>query len=363
MPVVLLIACLHGLLLLTVLANVIYLERRRQRVSPDVPPRVSVLIPARNEEENLQRLLPSLLAQDYPDFEVIVYDDGSDDGTWNVLQRTLQQDAGGRLQALRGNGPPPGWVGKVHALYQATRSAGGDLYLFLDADAELADRGALGRLVERFAALPPDSILTGLTRLTGGGQLLVSLVPNTILLGLPWPLVRRLPLPGLGALNGQCWMLPAATYHKYEPHEHLPNEILEDVQIGRYLKSRGLAPELIDVQGEVIIHMYRDFQDAWQGFRKNAYLLMGGTPIRFVLFFVYYALAVVIAPFIDVWFLASIYVLKRLSDRLAGFPFTISLLAPVSFALGSMLQLHSAVSHWTGQVRWKGRTVGVTKDE
>ena len=131
-------------------SNLWYLHRYRRRASLDTLPTLSVLIPARNEAANLKRLLPSLLAQDHPAFEVIVYDDGSEDATWEVLQSVDDP----RLTAVQGSGPPPGWVGKVHALYQATRRAAGSRYLFLDADAALNDASLTAR--EHGAQCHPD---------------------------------------------------------------------------------------------------------------------------------------------------------------------------------------------------------------
>ncbi|ARA92405.1 glycosyl transferase family 2 [Rhodothermaceae bacterium RA] len=349
-----LLAALHGGMLLILLSNLVYLYRGRLRAVLNEPPTVSVLVPARNEEANLPRLLHSLLAQTYPRMEIIVYDDGSEDAT-PALLRAVDDP---RLIALRSEGPPPGWVGKVHALYQATRRASGELYLFLDADTELHDPEALRRLVERFAALPPDSILTGLTRLRGGGKLLVSLVPCAILLGLPWPLVRRVRLKTLAALNGQCWLIRASDYHAHEPHHALPDEVLEDVEIGRYLKTKGLTPCLRDVQGDVSVYMYPRFSEAWRGFRKNAYLLMGGSPVAFAGLFAFFALAFLVAPWVSPWLLLSTYVLKATTDLYARFPVWIPLLTPLSYILGALLQVDSAVSHWTGRVAWKGRRVG-----
>ena len=347
----LLLALLHAGFLCVILANLHYLRRRRKRLPEH--PALSVLIPARNEEANLARLLPSLCAQRYPAFEVIVYDDASEDRTWEVVQSFADL----RLKPLRGEGPPPGWVGKVHALYQATRAATGDLYLFLDADAHLEDDEALQRLAERYAALPEHSVLTGLTRLRGRGLLLVSLVQNVILAGLPWPLVRRSRSRSLGALNGQCWMIRALDYHRYEPHRQLPAEVLEDVQIGRYLKERGIVSMLVDVQREVAIYMYPSYREAWRGFRKNAYLIMGGRPLLFVPLFAFFGLVFVLAPLFSPWLLLSLYAIKRLTDHLGGFPLWVSLLAPLSYLLGSVLQLDSALSHWTGRASWKGRRV------
>lgn len=348
------LALLHTGLFLILLANFFYVRRGRRRVVPARYPAVSILVPARNEEENLRRLLPSLLAQDYPDFEVVVYDDGSEDETWAVLQAA--SDA--RVKAVQGSGPPPGWVGKVHALYQATRRATGALYLFLDADTELLDPSALRRLIERFLALPSHSVMTGLVDLRGGGLLLVSLVPHAILSTLPWPLVRPLPFSSLGAVNGQCWLIKAEDYRRFEPHLNLKNEVLEDIKIGRYLKGKGLTPVLLDLQQEVAAYLYRDHAEAWRGFRKNAYLIMSGKPLSFVALAVNFFLTYLLAPFVWPWFLLSIYLLKATTDRWSGFPLWVTLLAPFSFLLSPILQFDSAFHHWTGRVSWKGRRVG-----
>ena len=356
----LLYAC-HAALWSTLLANLWYLRRAAQRAqapAPDARPSVSVLIPARNEAVNLRRLLPSLSAQDYPAFEVVVYDDGSEDATGTVLQEHAAQD--NRLRPLRGDGPPPGWVGKVHALYQATRAATGEVYLFLDADARFEDASALGRLVASFGALPDrDPLMTGLTRLRGGGLLLVSLVHNALLTGLPWPLMRRVRARALGALNGQCWMIRAGAYHRHEPHAEMPGEVLEDVQIGRYLKAHGLTPALRDVQSEISVFMYDGFGAAWRGFRKNAYLIMGGTPLWAAFFIAAFALVFVLAPLFSAGLLVSLYGLKLVTDRRTGMPWWVSLLAPLSFALAVALQIDSVANHLTGRATWKGRSVKV----
>ncbi len=353
-----LLSLIHLGLWATLLPNLRNLRRRRHRrrvpPAPGPPPALSVLVPARNEARNLRRLLPSLLQQDHPDFEVIDYDDGSEDATWRVLQSF--DDA--RLRPLRGEGPPPGWVGKVHALHRAARIARGERYLFLDADAELTTPHALRRLAARFDALPEDSVLTGFTRLRGGAKLLVSLVPGIILTALPWPLVRRRRMPSLGALNGQCWMIGAADYRRLEPHAHVPGAVLEDVMIGRYLKRRGLTPVLCDVQCEVSVFMYDSFGDAWRGFRKNAYLILGGRPASFAVLFPLFLSAFVLGPLRSPRLLASLYGLKAVTDRISGFPWTVSLAAPLSYLLAAVLQLDSAFAHWTDRVRWKGRRVG-----
>jgi glycosyltransferase involved in cell wall biosynthesis len=349
----LILLIVHAAILVLLLFNLRYLRHRRPSGSAPLP-RLSVLIPARNEADNLRRLLPSLLAQDHPAFEIIVYDDASEDDTWAVIQ----SHEGPRLRALRGTGPPPGWIGKVHALHQAAGEASGERLLFLDADTALNDTGALRRIAERFEALPPGSVLTALPTLLGGGLLLVSLVPNAILGGLPWPLVRRFRLPALGALNGQCWMIDGEAYRRLSPHEHVRNAILEGVQIGRYLKRCGLTPVLCDLRDELSVYMYRNLTEAWMGFRKNAYLILGGHPVVFLPLFALFTLTYVLAPFFAPPLLLSLYAIKFTTDRLMRFPLWVTLAAPLCFLCGALLQFDSFLAHLTRRVAWKGRPVG-----
>ena len=348
---ILAIALAHASFWGVLLANLAYL--RRQPTDTAAPlPSLTVCIPARNEAENLRRLLPSLQKQDYSELDIRVWDDGSEDDTWAVLNEHENE----RLTPLRGTDPPNGWVGKVHALYQCTREADGDRYLFLDADAELKGTDALRRLVARHERAPTN-VSSGFPDLRGGAMLLVSLVPHALLRSLPWPLVARTEAASLSALNGQCWLIDADVYHAHEPHEHAKNDVLEDVAIGRYLKSTGHPPTLLDVQDLVSVYMYESYGEAWRGFRKNTYLLLGGTPASFLVMYTGFVLTWLVAPFLSIWFLVSLYGLKMVTDRASGASATVSLLAPVSYLLGLLLMLDSALHHWSGRVSWKGRSV------
>lgn len=339
---------------LAVLAgNLVHAARYRPRAARSDLPALSVLIPARNEEDNLRRLLPGLLAQDHPDFEVIVVDDASDDGTADVLTRHATR----RLRALRSEGPPAGWLGKPHALHVGTRVASGRRYLFLDADVELSDPGALSRLATRFETLPEHRVLTGLPALRGGGLLLVSQVPAAILSALPWPLAGVVPGGSFAGVNGQCWMIDAATYHRHEPHAAVRSRILEDVHIGRLLSRAGVVPVLADLRREVIVHMYRNLAEAWRGFRKNAYLILGGRPWTFIPLWSLFVFAYGIAPLLHPVLLVPLYVSKAVTDRYTAGSWWLTPVAPLSYLAAAVLQLDSFLSHRLGRVAWKGRTV------
>jgi glycosyltransferase involved in cell wall biosynthesis len=337
----------------TVLVNAWYLRRPRRVNTSDLQ-RLSVLIPARNEEENIGRLMTSLESQDYPDLEILLYDDGSEDATAEIIASHSREN----VIALRGEGPPEGWIGKVHALYQASRRASGRLYLFLDADIELLHPQALRNLVGLYRGLPGRRVLTGYPRFRGGGFPLVSMVPAAIFGGLPWPLVRRHPSRRLAAMNGQVWMIDADSYHELEPHLEHRNEVLEDVEIGRYLKSRGVIPFMGDLQKDLAVHMYPDLAGAWHGFRKNAYLIMGGSPAAFIPLYAIFVTAYLVAPVIAPWFLVPIYAVKFITDRLTRFPLWVTLLAPVSLVMAGAVHIASAVGFWRGTISWKGRRVG-----
>jgi len=295
-----------------------------------------------------------LASQSYQNLEVIVYDDESTDRTWDVIQ----QHRGGRISGIRGEPLPDGWIGKCHALHQAAQRADGEIFLFLDADVLVNHDHVVERLVSEFLSLPPFRALTAMPGLQpSGGRLLVSLIPNSILLTIPWFVTQWLKAPSMAMLNGQCWMINAEDYRSFNPHQKHRTEILEDVKIGRDLVRSGMRIHLIATKDDIDVRMYETIDQAWRGFRKNAYLLFGGTPIRFLLLQIPFLFFFLIAPIIAPPLLAWLYVLKYGSDRVAGFKAVVTLLAPVSYVAGLVLDWDSAIHHWRGDVTWKGRSV------
>ena len=239
--------------------------------------------------------------------------------------------------------------------------------MFLDADAVLRDSGALARLAGRWAHHGgAGTALTGLPHYLDRGPtlLLTGLVPFAVMAALPIPLVPRTSSPALSALNGQIWAIGAPDYRRLAPHEAHADEVLEDVMIGRFLKREGLRLHFDDLQRDVAVRMYGAFGEAWRGFRKNAYLLAGGTPLRAALFFALYSVVWVLPSLLwttgplGLVSLASLVAAKTVVDRTQGFPLWMTLAAPLALALGAALQADSALAHARGRVAWKGRSVG-----
>lgn len=354
------LAVIHLYILATLVINVAYLRRTRAVGASRgaAQPALTVLVPARNEEENLRRLVPSLLAQRYPDLEILVYDDASEDGT----ARVVGSFADPRLRLLHGEGPPPGWMGKVHALAEASRGAKGDVLLFLDADAELLRPDALERLVARWHALPSPAVLTGLPRLTGGGLVIVSAIPYIFLSAGPVPLLKRIRWSAASVLNGQCWVIGRDVYERLQPHRAHPDAVVEDLAIGRFLARHGVRVVMHDLQDDLAVRMYGGLGEAWRGLRKNMYVAAGNTPLLAGPFLALYVLVYLVPPLLAPWFLLSLYAMKTVADRGARQPLRVTLLAPLTFLAIAALVVDSAIAHWTGTARWKGRVVARRAD-
>lgn len=256
---------------------------RRQRESA---PRISVLIPARDEEERLPVLLRSLLAQEYPNYEVIVLDDNSTDRTSGEARQLGFTPMGSDLRLVRGKPLEPGWVGKCWACHQLSELATGDYLLFTDADTEHAP-GVLAAAVEMAEDTGAD-LLSAWPRLvtrTWSEHLIIPLIhllavafyPHMLMRWLsrrPW-LVRKLSrarLRSLGAANGQFLFFRRESYDRIGGHVGVKDHLVEDVALGRAVAERmGDGMRLVNCDASAIsqCRMYRTFDEVWEGFTKN----------------------------------------------------------------------------------------------
>ena len=240
---------------------------------PAEAPLVSILVPARNEAGRIGPCLESLLGLDYPRTEILVVDDGSTDGTPDVVRRTAAGDA--RVRLIHAPPLPDGWSGKSHALWYGQREAKGEWLLFTDADTvhhPAALRLALGR------ALADGASLLSLT----GRQEAVSVAERLVQPFVFEFLARRYPLAAVNdpgdpraAANGQYLLVARALYDAVGGHAALKGALLEDVALARLAKARGrirflAAPDLVRVR------MYDGARTLREGWSKNLADLAGG---------------------------------------------------------------------------------------
>jgi hypothetical protein len=246
------------------------LAYRRPPLPAGPLPRLSVLIPARDEEANIGPLLEGVLASRGVELEVLVLDDGSRDGTAAAVERIAARD--GRVRLLRGAPLPPGWIGKSHACWQLARHAEGELLVFLDADVRVAP-DALARLAG-FVTARRLGLASGFPRQETGtwGERLVIPQIMTVLLGyLPLPAARRRATdPRFAAACGQALAVTRGAYGAAGGHAAIRGRIHDGIALARAVRGAGFGTDLCDLSPFVSCRMYRDWGAVWAGFTKNA---------------------------------------------------------------------------------------------
>lgn len=232
------------------------------------PPAVSVLIPARNEASIIGATLEALLTQQYPNLEILVLDDRSDDGTADIVTAAARRHPQVRL--LCGRELPPGWTGKNWACAQLSAAARGDLLVFTDADVRWQP-GALCSLVATFNELDADLLTVWPTQITQswGERLTVPLMALAVLAYLPVQLAHDFYHPLAAAANGQCMAFSRSAYVASGGHAAVRGAIVEDVQLARRIKAAGLHLRMADGAGLVQCQMYAGGRAAIDGFTKN----------------------------------------------------------------------------------------------
>jgi glycosyltransferase involved in cell wall biosynthesis len=244
---------------------------------------VSLLIPARNEAGTLPLLFGKLLAQTHAPHEILVYDDDSDDNTWEVLQ--LFASISTAIKPIKGEKLPEGWLGKNHACYQLAMQARGDYFLFLDADVtpepELIERALAYAEKKKLSLL---SLFPEQETRTLGEKVTVPIMLQILLSLLPLPLVYFSHKPSLAAANGQFMLFDASVYRKLQPHAWVKKNPVEDIQIIRFYKKLHLKVATLLGNGTIKCRMYNSYKASLRGFSKNFTAFFGHSSFVLVLY-------------------------------------------------------------------------------
>lgn len=323
----------------------------------------SIIIPVRNEESNLPGLLAALYKITYPRLEIIFVDDSSTDQTPYLLTAAMKSDP--RMRVISAGGLPEGWRGKPHACWVGAGIAAGEILLFMDADV-VPSPDFIESLNTVFQAKKPAavSVFPGQVYESMGERLVVPMMMWFLLTFLPLALVFRSRRPSLTAANGQCFAFTRASYDGIGGHAAVKNQIVEDMELGRLLKSKGktLLPQL--GQAGLQCRMYTSFSAAVDGFTKNFYPGFRGPGIAFscLLLFIF---VVFCFPFLvllaDSRFIiiVALLLLERaaVAFRSGDAVLTNCALYPVQILVFLYIGVRSLLLTGKGHIQWKGRSV------
>lgn len=323
--------------------------------------KVSILIPARNEENNIGNCLESCLNQDYTNLEIIVLDDHSEDRTAEVVMAKTLVDP--KVRLLKGKELPPGWLGKNWACHQMGGIATGEYLLFIDADVTLG-KGAVSRVVSTVKSNKIGMFSVFPTQiLSGTGATIVIPVMNWLLLNfLPLRQVFQSDSPKFVAANGQFILFSKETYQKTGGHATVKGMVVEDMELARNVKRSGI--KLMTALGGNLIKckMYSGFEESIKGFTKNFYPGFGISGITFIimisLFLVIYLLPFILVLFSLLWLPAVILVLlsRVLISLISESNILVEIIAhPVQMVIMYITGLKSVYLAKTGRLEWKGR--------
>jgi glycosyltransferase involved in cell wall biosynthesis len=332
---------------------------------------VTAIVPARNEEAVITACITSLASQ--PEIaEILVVNDQSTDGTASVVRSLIEKVP--NLRLLETGALPDGWVGKNYALWVGVQQAKCAWLLFTDADAE-HERNSASRALqiaqEHQAALisfSPEQITE-----TWYEKALIPFIYLRLAKRFSYEKVND-PNSPAAAANGQFLMMRRDVYDAIGGHSSVAGEVLEDVALAMRVKAASHRIWFGSGEGIVRVRMYRSFQAMWQGWQKNLYRLMGGTPwavfreMESNLPWIPLLLIVAGLKYPFLLFLGVLLLIARQTSyglELARnrFPFSFIFYYVPAVVLYVAVLWASYRSHAKGRIQWKGREYSVGAPE
>ena len=234
-----------------------------------VTPKVSIIIPARNEERGIETALNSILSQDYDNLEIIAVNDRSTDRTGEILNRMEQLHSA--LRVIHVAELPNGWVGKNYALNYGAEQSNGKFLLFTDADVVMSPitvGKAVNYMVENqldHITLAPETVMpnTLLQMFVGTFTMFFFFFTK------PWKVKRNNSryFVGIGAFN----FIRAKAYHAIGGHQAIAMRPDDDVKLGKLIKKHGYRQELLFGKGMVFVEWYASLRELITGLAKSMF--------------------------------------------------------------------------------------------
>jgi chlorobactene glucosyltransferase len=355
-----------AILAITAVSNFFFFPRLREKHPPHQP-KLSILIPARNEAAVISQTIGSLLAQKYPNFELLLLNDQSEDETGAIATKIAGGDA--RFRLISGEPLPPGWLGKNWACHQLNQAASGDWLLFADADVRW-EPDAVASLLALAEKEQVDLLTVWPTQRTQSWaeRLVVPLMAFAILSYLPILPTHYTPWPAFAAANGQCLLFRRKAYDLIGGHAAVRKNVIEDITLAKQIKTHKLRLRLADGNRLVSCRMYQNWPEVRAGFAKNILAGHGGS-IPFLLLSTVFHWLVFLVPWLwsaatlDVWplILLGVGVLLRMGTAVFTHQRPLdAFFMPLSVLLMSRIAIQSFWWQQRGTANWKGRILSNT---
>ena len=238
-------------------------------------PRVSIIVPARNEEHDIEQTLLRLLALDYDNYEVIAVDDRSSDRTGEIIARLARsKDAHGILKVISIEALPSAWVGKTHAMWTAAQQATGDWLLFTDADVQFKPDSVRRAIAYAEAERADHVVLFPRMIMKQPGEKMVTAFFLTLFVfgHRPWKVAnpRTRDHMGVGAFN----LIRRRVYESIGTYQALRMEILDDMKLGKVVKNAGYAQRNVFGADLISIRWAKSAMGMVNNLTKNFYAVM-----------------------------------------------------------------------------------------
>lgn len=319
----------------------------------DSPPRVSVLIPARNEEGSIHACVESILRSVQVDLEVIVLDDGSTDQTGSIVRELVQQDQ--RVKLIEGIDLPEGWNGKQHACYRLAQHAEFEHLLFLDADVRLEPTAIIGLCRRRRVQHEGGDIglLSAFPRQVTGTlaeKLLIPMMHFILLSYLPFARMRGSNHPAYASGCGQLFFTTQDAYQAAGTHAAIRSSRHDGLKLPKAFRENGMLTDCVDGSQWASCRMYTTTGEVVRGLLKNAH--EGIANARLLIPFTILLGGANLLPWITLAFALS----KRSSLVTEGLPVSTSVV--IGILVSTIAILVSYVPRLTAAIRLRQSIVG-----
>jgi glycosyltransferase involved in cell wall biosynthesis len=335
--------------------------------NPSGNPRVSIIVPARNEEVDIEQSLTRLLELDYDNYEVIAVNDRSTDRTGEIMESVAGCAAArGRLRVIHHRELPAGWLGKTHAMWTATNEAKGDWLLFTDADVQFKP-DSVRRALAYAEAERADHVVVfpQMIMKRPGEYMMIAFFQTMFVFGhRPWKVAdpKTRDHMGVGAFN----LIRRSVYEAVGSYEALRMEVLDDMKLGKVVKNAGFAQRNVFGADLISIRWADGAMGVVNNLTKNFFAVLSFQWWRTLI--AAFGLAFLnLMPFLGVGLargwerlpfavaLASMFLIYLGMSWRSGVPAYYFLLHPVSTALFIYTLLRSMVhTLWNDGIVWRG---------